>query len=328
MVAKLRDQNTAMTVNYVPTANTEASVVIPSANNGGATERTFTQASVGSQNRMWYVLSTDDEGVNIVSTETAQNVTFQDSAGYDNCLYYLDKISKDLFTNESQYGVTRDRVHALNLTDIKKAAEQLNSGVKVSERDWSWETDFLGSSLLKAETSKVAFRDSADYTSSGYTYYPAIYEADGSGVVTCNNLLYDEEVMANPITTDSGIKRSETNNPANKLTVYNTAFSFNNRSDCLTALGKGTTDTFGNSKLADSLFSSGTGYWLASRSVSTNSSCAEFNLRYVSDGRFTTYGYLCSSGGSGLPNSSSMRVVVSIPASHINVASDGTVSLK
>ena len=330
VVEKLKNTSVAMTVEYTPTANAEASIVIPSENNGGVAEQTFTQASVGSQTRQWYVLSTDDEGVNLVSTVTAQNVKFKDSAGYDNCLYYLDKIAKDLFTNEETYGVTRNRVHALNLTDIKKATEQMNSRTKVGERDWSWETDFLESSLLKANTDKTMFRGTADYTNSYYTYHPTIYKADESGVVTCNNPLYDEKVIANPITTDSGIKRNETYNPASKLTVNNTCFYFNSRPDNLTALGKGTTGTFGNSKLADTLFNGDNGdFWLSTRLVEAFSNGANYGLHVVLYGRF----YFSLLGVSyGEPQSSSwgypLRVVVSVPGSHVSVDENGVVSLK
>ena len=321
VTAKLKNTSTAMTVSYVPTANAGASVVIPSANNGGVADQTFTQSSVGSQNRTWYVLSTDDEGVNLVSTVTAQSVTFKDSAGYDNCLYYLDKISKDLFTNEEQYGVTRDRVHALNLTDIKKATEQMNSGTKVGERDWSWETDFLGSSLLQTYTGKTAFRSPADYTNSN-RYYPGIYE-DVDGVVNCNNPLYDEEVIANPITDDTGIKARGL--AGSKLTVNNTYFYFSNKSDNMTALGKGTAGTFGNSKIGDTLFT-GT-YWLASRCVYANSNYAYFYLRYVSSGILSNYS-LCTSNGYANSRSNPWRVVVSVPGSHVDVDSNGNVTLK
>ena len=152
-----------------------------------------------------------------------------------------------------------------------------------------------------------------------------MYEADGSGNVVCNNPLYDEAVIANPITDDTGIKRSETNNPATNLTVKNTYFYFSSKADNMTAFGKGTGGTFGDSKLGDTLMS-GT-YWLASRCVLANSSDASFDLREVYSGRLYDGGLCNSSGIVGSP-SYALRVVVSVPGSHVNVDSNGIVTLK
>ena len=342
----LKSETKLLTVNYEPTP-TDSTYIVPDKYSGVdisqddlTVGQNFTQASLlgtGDNKLKWYVLSTDDEGVNLVSDITKAGIKFNDSPGYDNCLYYLDKVSKEFFSNESQYGVTKDRVHALRLTDIKKAAEQINAGVKIGERDWSWDENILGT--VETDTSKTTFQGSADYTET-QAYYPAIYKADGSGNVVCNNPLYDEEVIANPITTDSGIGRSETHNPATKLTVNNTNFWYSNKIIQMTNFGKGTIGSFGDSKIGDTLFTGQ--YYLACRTVYTIQDYAGFGMRIVSDGSLngsykeeygdgwtrTTFSDFSKSKDVAAWKKNAFRLVVSVPASHITVADDGTVSLK
>ena len=77
-------------VDYTP-ATTNDSVTIPGANNGELADQTFSQTSIGATGEgkvSWYVLSADENGVNLVSSPTKQNVQFKDADGYDNCLYY------------------------------------------------------------------------------------------------------------------------------------------------------------------------------------------------------------------------------------------------
>ena len=334
VVNALKSETNLLTVNYEPTP-TDSTYVVPDKYSGVDTSQddstvgqTFTQAGLlgtGSNKLKWYVLSTDDEGVNLVSDITKTNITFKDSPGYDNCLYYLDKVSKEFFSNESQYGVTKDRVHAFRLTDIKKAAEQINTGVKVGERDWSWDTDFV----VKATdvSIKGSLNEIQTYTGSSWTYHPALYKADDNGEVVCNNLLYDESILRTPIRLDSGIKRNETYNPASKLTVTATYFGYaTQRTTQMSNIG-----TFGNTKVGNELLTND--YWLASRCVLTstfggsNGDYADFCLRSVKSGCLYE-DLLCRSYGYVISSSHSFRIVVSVPASHISVADDGTVSLK
>ena len=157
-------------------------------------------------------------------------------------------------------------------------------------------------------------------------YHPKLYEADEGGNVVCDNPLYDEEVKE-PIIDDGGIKRQETYNPANRLTAKNTAFWYGTNNTQMTNLGKGTVGTFGESKIGKTIFTNN-GYVLASRSVKVVSDRIYFGFRTISSGKldFTEY---CSSKGTEQSIAGGLFcIVVSVPASHINVADDGTVTLK
>ena len=330
VVNALKSETKLLTVNYEPTP-TDSTYIVPDKYSGVNTSQddltvgqNFTQAGLlgtGDNKLKWYVLSTDDEGVNLVSDVTKASISFKDSPGYDNCLYYLDKVSKEFFSNESQYGVTKDRVHALRLTDIKKAAEQVNAGYKVGERAWNWDSDLIEKATRVSDG--VALKNTKTYTDSSYTYYPAIYETDENGVVGCNNMLYDEAVINMPITEDSGISRENTYNPASRLTVTATFFDYlNQRESQMNNLG-----LFGRSEIGNEIFGLNRKNWLASRCIEARHVNCSFHLRWINSGSLNV-GIMCYSGGDSWLQSHPFRVVVSIPASHISVADDGTVSLK
>ena len=88
--------------------------------------------------------------------------------------------------------------------------------------------------------------------------------------------------------------------------------------------------TFGSSLIGQRIFSSTSEihYWLASRCVNSLSDGTLFGLRKVDNAGYLNYNCLCDSSGYVRSPSYGMRIVVSVPASHMNVASDGTVTLK
>ncbi|MBR3325082.1 MAG: hypothetical protein IKG14_03445 [Clostridia bacterium] len=301
-------------VEYKP-AVTSTQVVIPSDKNGGATEQTFTQANLGTQSLKWYVLSADENGVNLVSQPTRTTVEFKDAGGYDNGLYYLNEISTKLFANESGYGVDSSRVHALNLSDIKKAAEGMNGS------SYNWDTEMVQASREDTYNDGQVGTKTYTYTPSN-TKFPQIYGTEGNVAKSTNNPMYDEEVPSNyePI---SGDLINSTSKTASTLTVNQTYLYSGNNETTKTRLGD-----FGSSGIGGELFnSSGTNYWLASRCVYAFSNDAEFDLRRVYSG-YLGSGRLCASDGNRSNPSHACRVVVSIPGSRVNVANDGTVSLK
>ena len=329
----LKNGTSLLTVNYEP-ASTDKIYIIPDKYSGkDVTQedltigKDFTQASIlgtGSNKLKWYVLYTDDEGVNLVSEPTKSGPYISGSAGYDNCLYFFDKLSKEFFSNENQYGVTQDRIHALRLSDIKKAAEQQNIDYKIGERYWSWNDDFVLNAPYKSTGAN--FNSIKNYTN-GSRYYPGIYTPNLDGSVTCNNQLYDEEVKE-LITDDSGI---EERGLATKLTIKATFFSYS-KSKTLQMKNLG---TFGNSKIAKQLFNSAESYYLGTNYINSFKNNyyneARFGLHKISSGYLNSEsgGFFCASGGGGgMTNNAVFRVVVSIPASHIDVADDGTLSLK
>ena len=332
VVNALKSETKLLTVDYEPTP-TDSTYIVPDKYSGVDTSQddltvgqNFTQADLlgtGNDKLKWYVLSTDEDGVNLVSDVTISKIKFADSPGYDNCLYYLDKVSKEFFSNENQYGVTKDRVHALRLTDIKKAAEQMNAGYRVGgERDWNWDTDFISWQTRDPMMELIELMEECEPSDK---YYPGMYSNEG-GVVNCKNPLYDEEIIENPVTNDTSIiARGQ----AAMLKLNYTYIYFSSKATQMEKLGKGITGTFGNSKIGDTLF---TGiYWLASRCIyvqfSDYGDYSTFNLRAVNNGMLASNS-TCNTSGNAWSRDKAFRIVVSVPASHINVADDGTVSLK
>ncbi|MBR3134513.1 MAG: hypothetical protein IKG56_03540 [Clostridia bacterium] len=254
--------------------------------NGGLADQTFTQSDLlGTEEERikWYVLSADQNGINIVSGPTKKKVQFKESSGYDNCLYYLNKISTELFVN-LEIGVTSNRIHAFKLTDLKHAAELLN------ERTYNWEDTFVRNAPYD-NSGEYVWNEGKDLGKKVFTpmnkRYPGIYIADSNKEVVVDNQLYDE-VPNTIITTDRGIGRvlEDGSNPARKLTVNYTYFSYYNP----TAEDKGVNfqkeklGQFGNSPISNELFNAnGDDYWIASRCIyagskGETSSYAKYNL--------------------------------------------------
>ena len=298
------------TINYVPDT-VDTTVTIPADYNGGVADQNFTQSSLGAQSLSWYVLSADEKGVNLVSSPTSSTVTFCDAGGYDNCLYYLNELSTKLFTKES-LGVTADRVHALRLTDIKYAAEQMNGS------GYNWDATFV-----EGSTKNSTFRSTlAVGTSSGNRKYPQIYGTN-TGTVNTNNQLYDEYSKKNekPI---EGDYIGSTSKMANVLNVKDTFFYTANNSTCKSALGN-----FGNSGVAVTLIDSNISSWIATRFITFASEQCDYGLRFLSyTGNGLRMNTLCVSNGTIYQPSNAFRVVAQIPASMVNVSSNGTVTLK
>ena len=301
------------------------SVTVESEYSGNETDQIFYQSEIGAigTNKLkWYILSADENGVNLVSQSTQKRIKFYDSPGYDNCLYFLNEISKKLFINE-EYGITESRIHALTLTDIKQAAELTNKGLMIDEngtvRDWNWNTDVM-SQLITGNGTTLG--GAKTYTNTSFTYHPAIYSIkEGTTEVEENNPMYDEK-MDKKIT-DNGMRRTEIGNPASKLTVNNTYSSDNSIDSWKSKLAN-----FGNSQIATELFKSDESFWLASRCISTYTNSADFRLRIIDSGYLYSYNLCDSNGNSGYRYASyPFRVVVSVSSKNVNIASDGTVTL-
>ncbi len=311
-------------LSYSP-SETSTSITIEGIYNGGVADQTFTQTSLGARDLKWYVLSADSNGLNLVSDVTSAPVTFKDSAGYDNCLYYLNELSTKLFTNSEQFGVDSSRVHALRLTDIKKAAEQVNEG-----ENWSWNDTFIKNAPSDSNSGLKVWNEGnvgQRKFSPTNKYYPALYTANSEKQIIVNNSLYDE----NPgrlIKNDSGIKREVENdlNPATNMEYNYTYFGYYNNTQSMLA----NLSSFATSGIGQELFKSATNgsYYLASRCIRNGGSYAYYHLRQVGDnGHLDTVSF-CLSNGTVYEMNKRFRVVVSIPTSHFDVSQDGTVTLK
>lgn len=314
-IAAITSHTALQTVNYIP-ASVDTTVTIPGSNNGGLPDQVFSQndkgngkKSLGISGLTWYVLSADENGVNLVSSPTSSTVKFLDADGYNNCLYYLNEIATKLFANPA-IGVTADRVHALRLSDIKVATESVNGS------GYSFDTTFLETATQPSSFYTLA--KSQTYTSN--PKYPSIYTPI-EGVVKANNQMYDEEIGGAGIPSSNCRIRSSTS--ASSLIVNSTACYYRNNSTCKENLGN-----FGQSGIGGELFnSSGTNYWLASRCVAATTINAGFSLRFVGSGCLYKSDLAYSDGGAYL-HDQAIRVVVSVPGSRVNIENDGTVTLQ
>ena len=308
-----------LTVDYVPEDLSADTVTIPSTNNGGVSDQDYTQANTkatGESRMSWYVLNVDANNLVLISSTSGKEVKFKGADGYNNCLYYLDQISKRLFKNEN-LGVTASRVHSFRLTDLRDATKALNN--------WSeseWEASFVTGAPHKS-SGQQTIGGSKTYTSSGCRYYPALY-GTSTGSVDTNNELYDE--------TPNNLVTGRTS--ASSLTVRATYFGYHGSSTgtgvqaTKDALGN-QSGQFGKTAIADELFKSATPYyWIASRCIDANSNgLAYYGIRRMQYGYFY-YAYTYNSCDDGsFEHSHAFRTVVSVPASHVLVESDGTVSI-
>lgn len=314
------NQNTNLQeINYKPAEINEI-ITIPGENNGGIADQEFSQANLGTQSLKWYVLSADENGVNLVSEPTSKAIQFCDAGGYDNCLYYLKQIVKKLFINENKFGITPDRVHALNLSDIKKATEGKNG------QNYNWDETFIknasyyGSGTNTYNEGKIGKKT---YTTVNLKY-PKIYGTSEEDILI-DNSMYDEDVPEDykPIKDDLAGSTSPT---ASKQTVNYTYLSYHNARDAMiNNLG-----IFGSSDIGKELFKeNGKNYYLASRSIySDSSNRTNFFLNNVSSGCLSNYHALCLGQGGNNRITCYLRCVVSISGARINISNDGTVTLK
>lgn len=297
-------------INYEP-QQVENTVTMDSQYSGVNETQNYNQQSIGalgSDKLTWYVLSADVNKVNLISSITNQSITFQDAGGYDNCLYYLNKIAKDLFANE-ELGVTSGNIHAFRLTDLKVATEQINGS------EYNWKEDMIKEASLDAyNEGSVGMKSLAPE----YKKYPQLYNLPTINAIL-NNSMYDEESNEDS-TPISGDLINSTSSTASTLKARYTHFSTSNELTTKELLGN-----FGNSSIINELIS--TDCWLASRSITADSTKADYNIRGIFSNHIGS-ATLCSSNGSVNSHTNPLRIVVSIPASHISVSNDGTISLK
>lgn len=302
--------NSLVEVSYKPQTSS-SSVSISSAYNGGASDQHFTQSNLQVLNLKWYVLSADENGVNLVSQPTSayKLIKFRDAGGYDNCLYYLKEMATKFFINED-VGVTSDRVHILNLSDIKKATEQMNGS------SYNWENTFIGGA------SNASSNFNTEVTVNNHKKYPQIY-GTSTGDVAPNNPLYDEKVEEgySPI---SGDLIASTSPTASTLKFNHTLFYYSNSATCKEKLG-----TFGSSAIGSELFNTASSkyIWLATRAVNPGNNSAGYTLQTIYAG-YLSFINLAYSNDDAYDSSYYIRAVVSIPKSKIEISSDGTVTLK
>ncbi len=292
------------TVNYTPKTTT-TSYELPTNKSGYTSVQ-----NVAQQTYTWKVLSINDDSVDIMGVPTSSMLTvyFRGATGYNNGVYVLDEMCKELYSNSD----LQTEARSLDLQDIES---------KMNAKGIEARGNYVESG------SGTIYGDTKDYTASGYRWYPnlAKYEntlgIDDGGLKTDGigesddgtNLagqitipLLEEDVSSS----GSGHYTSSKTQASSKITVKQNHYYFSSPSAY-----------FDDSKFYNLIFGTGTSYWLASRYSMCDSSSATFGLRYVN--KATLSGPIMFRSGD-LTNSPTYRVapVVSLK-SNIQYTSAG-----
>ena len=243
----------------------------------------------------WRVLNIHENGtVDLIGdiTPADQTIGFFGALGYNNAVYLLNDICKELYSN-STLGIT---ARSINIEDIEN---QMNE-TGIAARD----------AYVYANTQ---YGKSQTYTGN-YAYYPNLYTKEkGSGIDTT-------EVKTSGIgESDNGYTSptTETSSKATSLTVTQTYYYFSN-----TPANYFKDYNESSSTVRDMLFNTGTVYWLASRCAYCAPSSAYFGLHLVVNGNLSGSDWFYSTAAT-YGNIYRIRPVVSLRPNIIIEACEG-----
>ncbi|MFQ6944127.1 MAG: hypothetical protein ACLRTR_07065 [Clostridia bacterium] len=241
-------------VNY--TYDTASSYSLASTYSGYSSNQTIAQTT----GLTWKVLNVDKENdtVDIISTNpTSSTVNFYNILGYNNGPYFMNEICKAQYSNKTLGVEARN----INLLDMEKHLTP--TGIK-SRNEYN-----------KGDSTYAKYGTTKTYTSN--TKYPSLYaNQKGAGPnvstisqpdITKGNDPYEESKPIVPKNTTEPTNDS-TYGTGSPLTVTQTYYniSINNT----------------NYGTASSILANSTYFWVAARYVNTDSSIADFGLRYAS----------------------------------------------
>lgn len=246
---------------------------------GYSSDQTMTQ-----ENLTWQVLSINDDGtIDLISSApTSQSVGFGGALGYNNCVYLLNDICAELYSNEN-LGVT---ARSINLEDDIEP-KMNETGIVARDSYRSGQTD--------------AYGNVRTYTSSSYRYYPNLYAQErGSGIDT-------------GVAREDGIGKNESYYSSPTEETYKQAVtSLTVTSDSYTFTSSNIPSYFDDTTWYDLVFNTSSYYWFASRCVDASPIDVYFRLRFVDiNGNLNCTVLFRSSSGS-LTRSYSFRPVVSL----------------
>ncbi len=215
----------------------------------------------------WRVLNIHENGtVDLIGDTTDQTIGIGGALGYNNGVYLLNDICKELYSNNT-LGVT---ARSINIEDIES---QMND-TGIAARD-------------AYNNGIVTYGKTKTYTGN-YAYYPNLYTKEkGSGIDTTEVKTSGIKVSDNGYTSPT----TDTSSKASSLAVTQTFYYFSN-----TPANYFKDYDGGNSTVRDMLFNTGTLYWLASRFIDCGSTYASFGLRGVSSAALSGSGLFYSSG--------------------------------
>ena len=223
---------------------------------------TSDQTVVQTNGFKWRILNIDPSGrVDLISdTPTSQTVYFSGARGYNNGVYVINDICRNLYSNSS-LGIEARSI------DLKDIEDKMNTEGKTARDGY----------INSESESETKYGETETY-GSGYNQYPILYaQENGSGINTTtvkeDGIDVNEDGYSTPIKEDSSI--------AEELTVKQTYYKFDNISSSY----------FDDQEFYDMIFNTSSYYWLASRYATCTSPAANFGLNRV---------YNSSIGGNGI----------------------------
>ena len=181
-------------IDYTP--DTASSYYLSSTYSGFSSDQTISQIT----NIKWKIMSINNDGTVDITTESPVNsrVTLRGATGYNNGVYILNDIGRQLYSNSSLNAVGR----SINLEDIEKHYN--DAGKKYRD-------DYVSADGVK-------YGDTKTYNSE-YGYYPSLYAQEiGSGI---NSTSTKNDGLNK---SDSSELTTEEYNNANTLTVTQTFY--------------------------------------------------------------------------------------------------------
>ena len=261
-------------VNYVPDTNAE-----------GYTTEKLSESITGSPDNTsvikqdslkWRILNIDPNGrVDLISeTPTSQEVYFRGARGYNNGVYVINDICRNLYGN-SGLGIT---ARSLNLKDIE---DKMNATGKAKRGEYA-------NAVQYGKTKTYGINNQ----------YPNLYaQENGSGInteaVKTDGIDVNTEGYSTPVQEDSSTANDG-------LTVTQTYYYM---------IGQST--YFDDQGIYNMIFGTGSYYWLASRYTSCNSTYANFGLRHVNNSALDGLN-MFNSNGDADSRYSYLRPVVSL----------------
>ena len=186
-------------VSYTPDTATEKTYDADKLKKGGYT---FTQ-TVKKEDLNWRVLRKNDDGsIDLIGDATSNSVYFSGSLGYNNGVYLLNDICKELYSNSTHHITAR----SVNLEDMEK-----------------WLTD-SGKTARASYSNAVKYGETKEYKGSN-SYTPDIY-----GKTEDESANYYSEPTTNTYTPASGTATSDNTLNA-KQTYYSISINSTNYGD-------------------------------------------------------------------------------------------------
>ena len=252
-------------VDYIPDLNEAGYEVDKLAEN--ITGSNSNNSIISQENLKWRILKIYKNGtVDLISeSKTNQRVYFSGAVGYNNGVYVLNEICKQLYSNSNLEVTAR----SINIEDIEA---QMNSRGETARSEY---------------TSAVKYGESKTFESEN-NQYPNLYaQENGSGI----NSTTIKTNGINKSDIGDSIPMEDTSNTANNgLTVTQTYYNFPNSMEC-----------FDNNTIYDMLFNKGN-YWIASRYSYCLDSYAGFGLRNLGNSNLSGGGMFISNGNSYTAN--------------------------